>query len=251
MVKTTLFINNTSWYNHTNTGIEVGLVSGYAQGKHSHAYQVFDFQNPSPNVGLIGVNNKQEFAIRFKFRFKEDYAFAVYLDGINVSQKSGVHSLNEIPEQERCNYKSHKGKFIIKNTNIGSGGYLDRYNQKNNENRLLTFTTEKNKGINEILISDPSLANRIEIYIWQQDECDMMIDNFSPSDNNSPTKIGAGAATNQEYANSSGLDQPVYLGKAMFIHTNESNVADLGKALLSLQEIEKLNYDPMDRVPRT
>jgi hypothetical protein len=253
MVKTTLVANTSSFSDKENKGIEVGIVSGYSNGKHTHEYQIFNLENPTPNVGLIGVNNQEVFSIQLKFTTYADFAFAIYLDGINISQKNGIHSLNQIPEERRMIYKAHNGLFITRNTKKGTKAYINRYSQANGENRLFTFTTAANSGINEVLINDPSLTNRIEVYTWQdiEEEYDSMIDNFSPSDNNSSTKVGAGNATNVEYKKARGLDNPEFLGKVMFSHTNAKNVAHLGKALLSLEEIEKLNYDPMNRVPRT
>lgn len=248
MIKTRLSLNSNTI---AKNNLEIGIVSGFINNKHSHEYQVFDLEKPVPTVGKIGVNNQDVFAIQFKFNSQDDFAFSVYLDGVNVSQLNGISSLNEIQEHQRDNYNAHKGLFISCYSPTRKLGYIDRYNQKNGENRQFTFTTQENSGINEILINDPSLNNRIEIYVWREveEEYDEMIDNnisYSRRRDTS-TKVGAGKATNQEYNTTTGLNNPEFLGKVMFIHTNADNVSYLGKALLSIEDL----IDPMDRVPRT
>ena len=75
--------------------------------------------------------------------------------------------------------------------------------------------------------------NRIEIYLWQdiEEEYDDMIDNLTFAPPLPSTKVGAGEATHDEYKKASHLINPEFLGKVMFIHTNSSNVAHLGKSL--------------------
>ncbi len=253
MIKSTLKAYTASLSNEENKGIEVGIVNEITNGKHTYEYQVFNLQNPSPNIGLIGVNQQETFAIQFKFLSEGDFAFAVYLDGINVSQKSGIHSLNEISEDQRSNYKAHKGIFITRNAKKEIRAYLNRYSQANGENRLFSFTTEINSGINEILINDPSLTNRIEVYLWQdiEEEYDYMISNFHFAPPLPSSKVGAGEATHDEYKKAEHLLNPQFLGKVMFIHTNSGNITHLGKSLVSLEEIEKSKIDdPMNRVPK-
>lgn len=252
MIKTTLYVNSISLSKRQNNEIEVGIVNGLINGIHTHEYQVFDLQNSTSNVGLIGVNNQEVFAIQFKFNTNDDYAFAIYLDGVNVSQSSGIHSLNEISEHKRGIYNAHWGKFISRNNPTRKVNYVNRYSQKNGENRLFTFTTAAHSGINEILINDPSLTNRIEIYVWKNEMIDVSDSAFSPPSSSVNSKVGAGEATHEEYKKAENLSNPEFMGKIMFIHTQANNINHLGKALLSLEEIEKLkNDDPMNRVPRT
>ncbi len=250
MKKTTISVGNQNLYEKQNKIIEVGIVSGLNNGKHSHEYQIFDLKKPISNIGLIGVNSNEVFAIQFKFNCDGDYAFAVYLDGINVSQSSGIHSLNEINEDQRNEYKTHRGIFVIRDAKKHTKAYLNRFNQINGENRMFTFTTDVNSGINEILINDVSISNKIEIYFWkeiveEEDYMlgDAMICNFLPPQ----TKVGAGEATHEEYKKGTHLLNPEFLGKVIFIHVNAISVSHLGKTLLSLNELE----DPMNNVPKT
>jgi hypothetical protein len=247
MIKTTLTVKNQSLSENEN--VEVGIVSGLVDGMHSHEYQIFNLKKPIPNIGLIGVNSNDVFAIQFKFNCEGDYALTVYLDGINISQSSGIHSLNEINEEQRSVYKMHRGVFVIRDAKKNTKAYLNRFNQINGENRLFTFTTDVNSGINEILINDLSLNNKIEIYLWkeiveEEDYMlgDAMICNFLPS-----TKVGAGDATHEEYKKGTHLLNPEFLGKVIFIHTHSSNLNHFGKTLLSINELA----DPMNKVPIT
>lgn len=247
MINTTLSVK--SHFLSDNDYVKVGIVSGLIDGMHSHEYQIFNLTKPIPNIGLIGVNSNDVFAIQFKFNCDGDFAFAVYLDGINVYQSNGIHSLNEIEEDQRSLYKMHRGLFVIRDAKKNSKAYLNRFNQMNGENRLFTFTTEINSGINEILINDLSLNNKIEMYFWKEiveefDDMlgDAMICNFLPS-----TKVGAGDATHEEYKKGTHLLNPEFLGKVIFIHTHSNNVNHLGKTLITVNELT----DPMNKVPRT
>lgn len=225
-----------------NSLVEISIVQGLNNSTHTHEYQIFPMANQFPSMGMIGVNNGDEFAINFKVKFTNRYAMAVYLDGVNVSQKSGIHSLNEISENNREKYSSHRGLFVS-NSKIS---YLNRYSQKNGENRLYTFTTAKNSGINENLISDPSNLNRIEVYFWKEVlEVSDELPNFSSTDDYSP-KVGAGKATNKEFTVAHHIENPLFLGKVTFIHQSSEELNHLGSLLLPV----KID-DPMDKVPRS
>lgn len=253
-MKTKIVVSK-SYDTEKNAGVEVGIVTGYLNNNHTYEYQVFELNKPIQNVGLIGVDNKDEFAITFKPNFTGRFAMAVYLDGVNTSQSNGITNINQIEESKRDNYYSHNQKFICENENEGVA-YLYRFSQKNEENRLFTFTTSFKSGINEILISDPSLDNRIEIYLWKEKRFEYSDDmNFSPPfiiDKLPKTKVGAGEATNNKYKNSPGLNNPLYLGKAMFIHLNSGNINHLGQTKIATANVENFNFkDPMDLVPKT
>ena len=94
MIQTTHIVNNNDSSATANGTVEIGIVTGYSDNEHTHEYQVFNLDNPLLHIGKIGVSNEDVFAIQFKFKSKNDYAFAVYLDGVNVSQKAGIKSLN-------------------------------------------------------------------------------------------------------------------------------------------------------------
>ena len=249
MTKTTLTVKNQSLSKIENANVQVGIVSGLKNGIHSHEYQVFNLKMSIPNLGLIGVNSNDVFAIQFKFTCEGDYAFAVYLDGINISQSGGIHSLNEIFEDQRSIYKMHKGVLVLRDAKKDSKAYINRFNQINGENRLFTFTTDENSGVNEILINDVSLSNKIEVYVWKEtvEEEDYMLGEAMISNSSPSTKVGAGDATHESYKQGTHLLDPEFLGKVTFIHTHFSKVSHLGKTLLPTNQL----LDPMNKVPRT
>ncbi|HOG04750.1 MAG TPA: hypothetical protein PK978_00745 [Paludibacter sp.] len=241
--------------------INIGVVTEYSNFKHKKEYIVYDIKNPLPNVKLIGVKSGEVFALSFKTNLDRKYAVAIYLDGVNISQKNGIHSLNEIAEKDRSDYNKHSGIFIVRNSkDIFS--YVDRYSQLNNANRLFTFTNITNAGINENLISDKSLESRIEIYAWVEKYIEEDIRfRFRRDDtplfrtirekNVDKIKIGAGEATYEKYDTTKGLDEPEYLGKAMFVYVNEEIIKHLGASKKYASETEFKFKDPMDLIPKT
>jgi len=234
--------------NNADKNIQIGIVTGYSNNTHTLEYQIFNLNKPIRNIGFIGVDDNQIFAIQIKSNFKGRYALAVYLDGINVSQKNGIHSLNEINEDLRCNYESHiGGKFIVNNSTV-STFYLNRYSQMNDENRSFIFTNKKHSGINEILLDDPTLRNRIDVYLWV--ESDVLIPEYnmdlSPmvedEKEHSPIKIGAGAPTFKTFKTSIGLENPFYVGKMLFIYVDSKKLNHLGDVL------KPVINDPMNKI---
>lgn len=250
-MRTTLKVKNYQFA--PEISFQLGIVSGYLNNSHTHEYQVFDLKKSIENIGLIGVDDKQNFAIRFKTEFSGKFATAVYLDGVNISQQGGINSLNEIREEDRSNYFAHKGKFISENQ-APSTYYLYRYSQKNNENRLFSFTSKPNAGINEILLGDSSLKNRIEVYLWVDEEILDIDCLFSPDvmdeNESNDIKIGAGNATNEKYSTIQGLEKPFFIGKSVFTYINSTYLNDKGESLIPVKEIENFSFeDPMDQVP--
>lgn len=248
--------------------VEVKVVCGYKEGNHSKEYVTFDLAKPVLGVGLIGVQSDSVFALHFKTNTNKRYAFVVYLDGVNVSQVGGIKSLNEIPESNRGNYNAHRGAFISPNK---GEFYLDRYSQASGANRTFTFTDLKNAGINENLINDTSLKNRIEIYVWEEtpesiDDFDTETVRFSKgsvsynsdsdirfSKTTAPekeVKIGAGEATNKKYEKAKELHKPKFLGKLMFVYVEQSNLLHLGQCVVNVGK-EFDFTDPMDLIPKS
>lgn len=61
-----------------------------------------------------------------------------------------------------------------------------------------------------------------------------------------PIKVGAGSATNEKFGTSSGLQNPLYVGKAMFVYVNSKELQHLGRTKIA----KEFNFkDPMDLVP--
>lgn len=227
----------------------VSIVNDYQNNDFGYYYQVFPNKVKAENVGIIGVSNMDDFAIRIQYNYPLDYAFAVYLDGVNASQRSGIKSLSEIPEDKRNSYERHD-KFIARKHN-SNPVFLDRFSQKSEENRRFIFTNLSGHGINEVLIDDISQSHKIEIYFWvNKPELDMVINsrwNFT-----NKNKIGAGEATFQKFGTTEGLSNPVFFGKVMFVYLNDNSVEHLGKVKISKFNAENLNFDdPMDLVPKS
>lgn len=249
-MKTTIFVSEN--FNPDEDGVEVGVVSGQKLNSHTHEYNVFDLKKPVKGVGLIGVENHDVFALQFSANFDDDFAYAIYLDGINVIQRYGIRNLNDISEDKRAIYNSH-AKFISRDHHQNTR-YINRFSQENSENRYFTFTMDKNTGINEILISDPSLEHRIEVYFWKEKKFEPIIEtgynramfkiDCIP---NSESKIGAGESSYKEYKTATiSLRNPQYIGKALFIHLPAEKLSYLGETLIPVRIV-----DPMDLVPRT
>lgn len=255
-MKTTNFISKN--FNSNEDGVEVGVVSGLKSNHHTHEYQVFDLKKPVKGVGLIGVKDHDVFALQFKANFEEDYAYAIYLDGINVIQQYGIQDLSSIAESKRDDYHFH-AKFISRDHN-GSTRYIDRFSQANSENRYFTFTMGENTGINELLIADPSSEHRIEIYLWKEESIEQIIESWKTiplfnimSIPDSDSKIGAGESSYEEYKTAStNLKNPEFIGKALFIHLPAEKLNHLGETLIPINSSNNFQFsDPMDLVPKT
>lgn len=225
-------------------GIDVNIVKGYNGNDHSHQYAIFSLSDPVEDIGLIGVEEGDRFAICLSSTITPKFAYAIYLDGINVIQSYGIKSLSKIPEKNRENYDEH-AKFLSE----GKGTfYSDCYSQLNGENRQFVFTLKHKAGINENLIQDPSHANRIEIYVWQEtiieddnDYSPIAADEFPLS-----SKIGAGEATYKKFKEGTNLKNPSFLGKGMFIHQPAEKLKHLGETIIAT----RIN-DPMNHVPKS
>ncbi len=249
-MKTTIFVSEN--FNPDEDGVEVGVVSGQKLNSHTHEYNVFDLKKPVKGVGLIGVKNHDVFALQFSANFDDDFAYAIYLDGINVIQRYGIQNLNDISEDKRAIYNSH-AKFISRDHHQNTR-YINRFSQENSENRYFTFTMDKNTGINEILISDPSMEHRIEVYFWKEKKVEPVNERlfdmamFKLDRNpNSESKIGAGESSYKEYKTATiSLRNPQYIGKALFVHLPAEKLSHLGETLIPVRIV-----DPMDLVPKT
>ena len=252
-IKTSLTVGTEKKFHKLPLGsINVSVVKGYNDKDHTHEYQLFDLKNPIKNIALIGVENNDEFAIKFQSNFLGRYGLAIYLDGINVSQKNGIKTLNEIPEEKRQLYSSHK-IFIVTNN---KKAYLERFNQINGTNRKFTFTLSENKSINYNLIDDKSLLNKIEIYFWRE----IIIDETSTvefhkvklNEEDERSYIGAGRETNKSFGRTNSLINPEFLGKVMFVHIPKKNIQHLGENIISIKDVNNFTFeDPMDLVPKS
>lgn len=253
--------------NKNNNYVEIAVVKDFSANSHHTEYAVFDLKYPEKNVKLMGVEDGDVFALSFATNCTETYAVAVYLDGVNISQRYGIHSLNSIPEFKRDQYNEHKGIFYMHPSGEEMVIYLDRYSQVSGKNRLFTFTTKEGGGINEVLIEDKSLRNRIDVYVWI-DETVLTDDDYprvlfsieEPNDIRFRTsdkgihdvKIGAGEETNKHYSTTDmRLSNPEFLGKATFIYMHRSNLEHLGRTLIPVGYSEFEYDDPMDLIPES
>jgi hypothetical protein len=238
-----------------NDEIHLSVVNKFKDSDFDNYYSIFDLKKPIKNIGLIGVDDGEDFAIKFKSLGKNDFAFAIYLDGVNASQSNRIQNLSSIPEEKRTSYSNHNS-FTCRSNGKGGEFFLDRYSQKSDQNRRFVFTTKANHGINEVLINDPSKLSRIEIYLWIEEEvyydhyADYLPEGIDDNAENSP-KIGAGNATNKKFTTSNGLDNPKYFGKIMFIYLASDKLKHLGNTKISKLSVENFDFDdPMDLVPK-
>lgn len=247
-------------------GMNIAIVQGGNNNteRHKAEHVNFPLNNPIPGVAIIGVAD-EEFQICFKPDFTDRYAIAAYVDGVNVNQKNGIVNLAQIQESLRELYSSHQ-------LFIGNGiGYLDRFNQSSGQNRVFTFTLDESKGVNYNTIRDYSQMSRIEVYIWKerprpayrQDDFALestrgMSKGVTRGGGGTRSAVGAGAASNQAYGSTSGLNDPIFIGKFVFIHVPFTAVAHLGDRLVyehqfqqSFQPPVNAPFDPLNLVPRS
>ncbi len=245
--------------------VDVAVVGKKVDNHHSYEYRAFDMKHPKEDVKLIGVDDGDVFAMAFDSDCERDYAVAIYLDGVNVGQRLGVHSLNSISEHKRNEYKEHLAKFIIR-SKTDECSYIDRYSQASEKNRLFTFTSKEFAGINENLIDDQSLMSRIEVYVWVDEpvlprQYDVETERILFRDTEAQKvfyeskapniKIGAGEETHKKYYKAEHLKNPVFLGKATFVYFHKSKLIHLGENLISKGYIEFQIDDPMDLIPKS
>jgi hypothetical protein len=230
-----------------NNGISISIVNNYKNNDYSHFYRIFDLKRPVENIGLIGVESNDQFAIKIENKKQIDFSFSLYLDGVSVSQENGIKSINDIKENDRENYNNHD-QFICE----GKGDFfMDRFSQISGKNRNFVFTDIPNTGVNENLISDISKLSRVEIYFWEEkpmqiEDCDDNID-FSTSTSDSQMKIGAGEETNQKFNETTGLENPKFLGKIMVVYVDKKFINGNCKVLKNGEfDFE----DPMDLIPK-
>ena len=241
------------------------LFVGITQGgyPHTHEYVPFNLKNPRKDARLIGVNEGDRFAVAFRTHDPScRYAFALYVDGINIAQKNGIKSLANIPEAMRADRSQHQC-MVITFDKAEDPLYCDRYSQSSGANREFTFTLDDQKGVNYNTIQDPSQTSKIEVYMWK--EVKQLIRSMGPTRSSGTTRgttrsaVGAGSATNKAYGvNKEKFQNPEFLGKATFVHLPSSALAHLGKCLVPVKKDEQLGFsfdsskdDPMDFVPRT
>jgi hypothetical protein len=179
--------------------------------------------------------------------FEGRFAAAVYLDGVNACQVKGIKSLKDIDEKDMYQYVRHSGQFICENDD-DTIAYLCRYHQKDNRNNLFRFYTSVNSGVNETLISEPPLEGRIDIYLWKEKINNMEPDFYLANDNHAAsfsqsgrTKVGVGAPTGKIYPGASHLEDPIFLGKATFVHVNADQLTHLGETKVAVDFAKQVN----------
>lgn len=166
---------------------------------------------------------------------------SINLNGVEVS----------IVTPEEVAYRNHI-VFLGRGTTMDT---LDRYSQKNGENRKFTFTLDEAKGVNFNLIDDSSTKNRIDVFVWEESwnpltERTRGLSNSRGATRGTKSAVGAGEATNRAYGTSSGLRQPKFLGRAVFIHTPYKNIQHLGSKYVGNVN-DLVVTDPMDFVPKS
>lgn len=224
------------FYLGPNNDLFVSLVSNQPEGDDNHNYDfvVFDLAQPTQNVGLVGVENGERFGFKFQMQHSQDrFAFAAYVDGVNVCQSRGLSPLSAINNPE--SYFEHRGGILIGISDYPKECiYVDTFVQKTNESRRLAFTHDKTKGVNYNLISEAQAMNKIEIFCWierkvVQPEVSM---SRGASRGFGDSAVGAGEATYKEYGRTSTLSNPRYIGKVTFIHLNAEILKHLGDRIV-------------------
>lgn len=230
-----------------NDEISISIVKNYKDYDFTHYYQIFDLKRKVENVGIIGVESNDQFAIKIENEKSMDFSFSLYLDGVSVSQENGIVSLNDLKAYNLDNYNNHN-QFICRGKGIF---YMDRFSQVSGKNRNFVFTDIPNTGINENLISDISKSNRIEIYFWKETPFKKYNDHIDhiPTSSNSDSrmKIGAGEETNQKFEKTHSLKNPKFLGKVMIVYVDEKFMSGNCKVLKNGEFDFK---DPMDLIPK-
>lgn len=227
-------------------GLSVSIVHNYNEGDFENYYRIFELRRPVDNVGLIGVESLDNFAIKIDRKINRDFSFSLYLDGLSISQENGIVSLNDIEENYRRDYNKHN-QFICRHSSGNGSFFVDRFSQLSSKNRKFIFTDIPNTGINEILLGDISKSNRIEIYFWSESEIELP--NLLSRINPRSMKIGAGEETNKGYKKGKGLKNPWFLGKLMFVYVNQKDI-NLNKSCKIPKDAEFDFDDPMDLVPK-
>src|SRR5690606_18156992 len=154
--------------------LSISIVNDYKDGTFKNYYRIFQLKRPVPNIGLIGVESLDQFALKVCRKERTNFSFSLYLDGLSVSQKSGIMSINDIDENDRADYNKHN-QMICRNPQGNSTFFLDRFNQLSDKNRTFVFTDIHNTGVNEILLKDLSKTSRIEIYFWTEKSKDDLL----------------------------------------------------------------------------
>ncbi len=246
------------FYLGSNKDLLVSLVSDAPEGDNNHKYEfvVYDLAEPFQSIGLIGTGNPEHFALKFQMQHTQDrFAFAAYVDGVNVCQTHGLAPLSGVYHKE--SYDAHGYSILIGLSERPKEClYLDTFVQETNESRRLVFTHNQAKGVNTNLISDASAMNKIEVFCWLERKVahPQVISNTPLFDDNSRSAVGAGEATYKEYGHAGTLSNPLYLGKATFIHVKSAILNVLGDrvvrnpAMLAAPAGKK---DMMNKVPLT
>lgn len=224
------------FYLGQNNDLFVSLVSNQPEGDDNHKYDfvVFDLANPVQNVGLVGVEDGERFGFKFQMQHTQDrFAFAAYVDGVNVCQSRGLSPLSAINNPE--SYSEHRGGILIGISDYPKECiYVDTFVQKTNESRRLVFTHNETKGVNFNLISEPESLSKIEIFCWLERkiiEPKIGMDR-GMSRGMGGSFVGAGEATYKEYGSTSTLVNPLYIGKVTFIHLNADVLKHLGDRIV-------------------
>lgn len=235
----------------TNGTVKVSIVNGYKNNTFPYYYNVYDLKIPVSNIGVIGVADSDDFAIRLESNLNKRLKVAIYLDGVNTVQTYGIKSLNNINEENRSKNSFHAAFLTSENSTLI---FFNSFAQLNEKNRQFVFTNKENHGLNENLINDISSTNKIEIYIWEEnkiietyDKFEILGSPFNLSEEVDNIKIGVGKETDNKFNKGKQLENPKFLGKLTFIYLHENKIAHLGKGKSWNTESSMLN--PIDYIP--
>lgn len=234
-------------------GVKVSIVTEVKNDTHQTEYKGHHLRHPIHNARLIGVANKEVFAVAFQADFPERFGIAIYVDGVNIDQSDGIQKLEYVGREN--NFYQHDG-FVCRQAYQGELNYINRYNQMNGANRELAFTFNPKKSVNLNLINKESATSKIEIFLWKEGPRLQQTNRGAMrglSLNEEKSYVGAGEATNQAYASGDDLENPQFLGTATFIHLPAHLLMHLGNRFVEKNSITKQGrigkIDLMDVIP--
>jgi hypothetical protein len=205
-----------------NNDLLVSLVSNEPDCDNCHDYEfvIYDLPTPVKNEGLVGVNDGENFALKFQMQHTQDrFAFAAYVDGVSVVQDLEVVRLSSIQKPEI--FDSHINAMLIGfSERPKECTYLETFIKGEDAYPRLIFIDDEAKGVNAKLISEPSAMNKIEIFFW--------LERLSYS----RSGVAEGENRVKEYPTSETLSEPFFLGKATFIHKNADELRHLGEIIV-------------------
>lgn len=228
-------------------GVKASIVTGLVEENHLWEYKGYHLRNPIKSARLIGVDNKELFAVALQADFEDRFAVAIYVDGVNVIQSKGIEQLEDVIIEQDIDHHYH---FVCNSDYLGEINYVDRFDQASGANREFAFTFNPKKSVNINLINKVNARSKIELFMWKERPVKKVVMRSLSMLPNEESYVGAGAATNKAYGTGKNLSNPLFLGSATFVHVPASFLRHLGTRFVMPEIVNKVGkVDPMDVVP--